>query len=181
RRSLFYVCVENITDRMELDVARRRMEAIINNVPAGVAIFRVNSDNGDCVPVYMSERGAELLGYARPEAEALISRGEAVPISDAEREGLLACLREDGAARLLRARRSVMTSGGERRWLRVLASIALPEDDGLRRMYTAIFDDTERLAAEERLSRRLEEYGLLLRHSGKSFALYDVAERSLSR
>lgn len=71
-KHLFYLTIENISQRMNLLVSNLRLTdqltTIINNVPGGIVDFKVD-EGGDCTLLYFNDKLPTMFGYTREEYE----------------------------------------------------------------------------------------------------------------
>ena len=72
-KHLFYLTIENISQRMNLLVSNLRLTdqltTIINNVPGGIVDFEID-ESGDCRLMYFNDKLPAMFGYTRDEYDS---------------------------------------------------------------------------------------------------------------
>lgn len=73
---IFYLSVENITRRRELEENDRMYRNITRNLPVGTAVY--NIDGESCHMLFANERFCDIFGYSRGEYESCLAAGGAL-------------------------------------------------------------------------------------------------------
>ncbi|MDO4566531.1 MAG: PAS domain-containing protein, partial [Oscillospiraceae bacterium] len=172
---ILYLSLENITERKELDSLRSRLDGIVYNVPAGIALFEYRDSKA--YPVFISDKGCELFGYTREEYEARMREGLPVsfmPSGMGELESIPESGMSESVEHIVRARRK----DGSWFWLRIVYN-AVAHEGQYPLVYTTLFDVTEQREAEDEMSVLMQSMTSgVLKHS-EDFATIDFASDSL--
>ncbi|NLD20383.1 MAG: EAL domain-containing protein [Clostridiales bacterium] len=146
-RRLYYMTVENITERKVLDAMRQRLDDIVSNVPAGIAIFQWSEE---IKPLYLSNRACEMFGYTWEEDDGKIINDALMDfmsdtnyfamktadelMSEDKNEGTFVAKRRDGS----------------RFWLRIVFSVVKGEGP-LPLVYATLLDVTQQRTERQEL------------------------------
>ncbi|MDO4563011.1 MAG: EAL domain-containing protein [Clostridia bacterium] len=146
KRYVLYLLAENITERKELDRTRIRLDNIVQNVPAGIAIYEYR--DGELYSIFASDRTCEIFGFEREEYDARVAAG--LPVSfmpEKHFEQNIGDIAKEGTnEHIIPARRK----DGSLFWLRTICNIKL---NGAQPplLYVTFFDITEQRTFEDEM------------------------------
>lgn len=142
----------------EIDNDRRRLQAVVQSVPGGIATYRVGDEGIETL--YYNDALCALLGYTRAEYRETLKRSKLLSVHADDRETLLAqvadCVRRGcdlaGTYRLLR-------KDGDAVWVRLTAKYMGCDDDGA--VFQAVLLDVTAEREAVRLLNYRAEHDLL--------------------
>lgn len=136
-----------------------RLNRIMTSIPAGIVIYEMGFE---ALPVYVSDRACELLGYSRADLDILIANARQIGFSPDR-----SMLQPEKLDQLLSGTPIVVDrfrpSGGavdQRTWLRAFCSLG-EDRDGTLLCYAVITDVTDEIERSQERAWQAEKYRLL--------------------
>ncbi len=166
----------SIADRTGLWQAKRKLETVMANIPAGLAVFRL--ENGQVLRTYLSEGARQVLGYTEDEELQLSMSGE-LPRTHPEDAPRVreATARAVADRQMFNVDMRVLPKNGEPRWVNLTAKPVM--EDGQLVCYGVYSDVGKRRAIEESLRISEEEYRVAAEHAGRALYRYTVSDHTI--
>ncbi|NCC67405.1 MAG: EAL domain-containing protein [Clostridia bacterium] len=165
---IFYVSIENITQRVELTEKNRdltqQLTSVIANVPGGIFSFVYDKDGMRMT--YFNDNAAAMFGYSRQEFQEIFADDPAVAFSPEDAESVLGQIRQtiEGKKPLLRLRYRTLHKDGAYRWIQLNGHL-LYGSDGVVNASAIIMDIDEQVENEllnKRQAAQLDQQKLFL-------------------
>ncbi len=164
-----------IADRTDAWNRQKHADEILNNLPGGAVLFRV--ENGRCLREYLSDSAFAMLGYEKgelPSTDMLTGPGHVHPEDRIRlQDYAMAAIEHRGAFDI---DMRIVSSADVVRWVNLKAN-PVQSTDGVLRFYGQYSDINARKHLEEELCIREQEYRLAAEQSGVFVCRYYIKGR----
>lgn len=158
----YILYVNDVTDRVKSTLKTQRLEqfyqTLIRNLPGGIAVLRIDQENGLMLPEFISEGFAEMTGMTITEARALYENDATAGVHPEDVPYALATLQEhlkenlDTCESIYRLRKG----DGSYIWVKNNSSL-ITDVNGAPLIYAIYSDITKEITEQERLRQKYND------------------------